>query len=197
MSDVRTKMSDACEAMPRRGMAKRGAAKAGSGRAAAADTETRLTDQDHQALRLWLRMLACTNVVEQAVRERLKAAFAITLPRFDLMAQLQRSPGGLSMGELSQRMMVTGGNVTGIVAALEAEGLIVRTADPRDKRVGRVRLTGVGRSSFDRMALAHEGWIVDFYDGLSKQEQATLNELLAKLKHHVSQQQRSQEHPGC
>lgn len=157
-----------------------------AGKADQADIETRLTDGDHQALRLWLRMLACTNLIEGAVRERLKGEFAITLPRFDLMAQLQRSPRGLSMGELSQRLMVTGGNITGIVAALEAEGLIVREADPADRRVNRVRLTKTGRTSFERMAQAHEDWIIDLYAGLSAQEQARLSELLGRLKEHAS-----------
>ena len=155
-------------------------------KAGQADAETRLTDGDHQALRLWLRMLACTNLIEGVVRERLKGEFAITLPRFDLMAQLQRSPAGLSMGELSQRLMVTGGNVTGIVAALEAEGLIVREPDAADRRVNRVRLTEAGRTSFERMAEAHEDWIVDLYAGLAAEEQTNLSELLGRLKAHAS-----------
>ena len=157
-----------------------------AGKTGQADAETRLTDGDHQALRLWLRMLACTNLIEGVVRERLKSDFAITLPRFDLMAQLQRSPAGLSMGELSQRLMVTGGNVTGIVAALEAEGLIVREPDAADRRVNRVRLTEAGRTSFERMAEAHEDWIVDLYAGLSAEEQTNLSELLGRLKAHAS-----------
>ena len=157
-----------------------------AGKTGQADAETRLTDDDHQALRLWLRMLACTNLIEGVVRERLKGEFAITLPRFDLMAQLQRSPAGLSMGELSQRLMVTGGNVTGIVAALEAEGLIVREPDAADRRVNRVRLTEAGRTSFERMAEAHEGWIINLYAGLSTEEQADLSELLGRLKAHAS-----------
>lgn len=151
------------------------------------DTETRLTEGDHQALRLWLRLLACTNLIEGIVRERLKGEFAITLPRFDLMAQLQRSPAGLSMGELSQRLMVTGGNVTGIVAALEAEGLIVREPDPDDRRISRVRLTDAGETSFARMAKAHEQWIVNLFAGLTAQEQAGLSELLGRLKAHACQ----------
>ena len=155
-----------------------------------ADTETRLTEDDHHALKLWLRMLACTNVIESEVRQRLKKEFAITLPRFDLMAQLQRSPEGLAMGELSRRMMVTGGNVTGIATALEAEGLIVREPDPNDRRVYRVRLTAAGRRSFARMAKSHETWIVELYAGLSDSEQGALSELLGKLKAHASNLQR-------
>ena len=155
-------------------------------KAGQADIETRLTEGDHQALRLWLRLLACTNLIEGSVRERLKSEFAITLPRFDLMAQLQRSPAGLSMGELSQRLMVTGGNVTGIVAALEAEGLIVREPDLGDRRISRVRLTDAGKTSFERMAKVHEEWIVGLFVGLSAVEQADLSELLGQLKAQAS-----------
>ncbi len=146
------------------------------------DKETGLMESDHQALRLWLRLLACTNVIESKVRERIKREFALTLPRFDLMAQLQRSAEGLSMGELSQRMMVTGGNVTGIVGTLEAEGAIVREPDAQDRRVFRVRLTKAGRTSFERMAKAHETWIVELFTGLCEREQVRLGDLLGKLK---------------
>src|SRR6185437_25346 len=87
------------------------------------DAETRIHDDHHLSVRLWLRMLACTNRIESFVRQRLQANFATTLPRFDLMAQLERAAHGLKMSELSQRMMVTGGNVTGITDGLEKEGL--------------------------------------------------------------------------
>lgn len=98
------------------------------------DQTSRLTAEHHQALKLWLRMLSCTVRVEDEIRSRLRTSFGITLPRFDLMAQLERHPEGLRMGELSKRMMVTGGNVTGIVDQLEKEGLVERVADPQDKR---------------------------------------------------------------
>ena len=94
------------------------------------DTETRASSAHAPDLRLWLRMLACTNLIEGTVRSRLRTEFNITLPRFDLMAQLERIPQGLRMGELSKRMMVTGGNVTGITDQLVAEGLVVREDNP-------------------------------------------------------------------
>jgi hypothetical protein len=109
--------------------------------AAATDTETRATSEHAPDLRLWLRTLACTNLIENHIRTRLRADFGITLPRFDLMAQLERSPQGLKMGELSKRMMVTGGNVTGITDQLVAEGLVVREDSPRDRRAYIVKLT--------------------------------------------------------
>ena len=82
------------------------------------DAESRVHDDHHDALRLWLRLLTCTMLIEGRIRGRLRERFATTLPRFDLMAQLERHPEGLRMGELSRRMMVTGGNVTGITAEI-------------------------------------------------------------------------------
>ena len=127
----------------------------------AADVETRARPDDHQSLRLWLRLLACTQLIETQVRHSLKSAYGTTLPRFDLMAQLDRSVEGLKMGELSRRMMVTGGNVTGITDMLEVEGLVVREPDPADRRACRVRLTPEGNRQFRRMAAEHERWVIE------------------------------------
>ena len=150
------------------------------------DTETRATSEDSQALRLWLRLLACTNLIEGQVRSRLRRDFDITLPRFDLMAQLERVPQGMKMGELSKRMMVTGGNVTGITDQLVAEGLVVREDNPKDRRAYIVKLTPEGRRAFKKMAEAHAKWIVELFAGISDKERAQLYGLLAVLKTHVA-----------
>ena len=152
------------------------------------DKEARLngtTSAEHpEALRLWLRMLTFTQLIETEVRAGLRDDFATTLPRFDLLAQLERSPGGLKMNELSRRMMVTGGNVTGITDQLVAEGLVQRVAVPDDRRAYRVKLTAKGRRQFGVMAHAHEAWIVSAFSGLSEKEIATLHRLLGKVKEH-------------
>ena len=101
------------------------------------------------------------------------------------MAQLERAPKGLKMGELSRRMMVTGGNVTGITDMLEEEGLVERVADPADRRAWLVRLTPAGRRAFAAMAEEHERWIVESFRELSSREMATVAALLARLKTHV------------
>jgi DNA-binding MarR family transcriptional regulator len=150
------------------------------------DLESRLEDGDHQALKLWLRLLACTTRVEAVIRNRLRSEFGTTLPRFDLLAQLEREPAGLTMGELSARMMVTGGNVTGIVDQLEAEGLVVRNEHPSDRRAFRVQLTPAGRRQFRRMAAVHEGWIVELFDGWSPAQKAQVQALLGTLKQHLA-----------
>ena len=102
-------------------------------RPAPLDTETRANAQDHMALRLWLRLLACTNHIEAPLRTRLRQQFDGSLPRFDLMAQLDRHPGGMKMRDLSRQLMVTGGNVTGLTDRLVAEGLVARHDDPNDR----------------------------------------------------------------
>ncbi len=151
----------------------------------AMDAETRLMRDDHGAIRLWLRMLATNRLVETRTRRLLQERYATTLPRFDLMAQLERAPKGLKMGELSKRMMVTGGNVTGITDLLEKEGLVERVPDPGDRRAIMVKLTAAGRRSFTAMAAEHERWIVDSFGELSRREMATMAALLARLKTHV------------
>ena len=153
--------------------------------AAPMDLEARAHAEHPEALRLWLRLLTCTQLIEKDVRSRLRGQFGTTLPRFDLMAQLERAPQGLKMSELSSRMMVTGGNVTGITDQLVAEGLVDRVTVAGDRRACRVRLTPKGRRLFREMAQAHEAWVVDAFTALSDKELATLYRLLGKVKEHA------------
>lgn len=146
------------------------------------DLEARAHSEHPEALRLWLRLLTCTQLVEKQVRSRLREQFDTTLPRFDLMSQLERAPDGLKMNELSRRMMVTGGNVTGITDQLVAEGLVVREDSPHDRRAYIVKLTPEGRRSFRKMAEAHEKWVVDLFAGMGEKHRTDLYELLAQLK---------------
>src|SRR5918994_2581603 len=150
-----------------------------------ADRETIARSDDHRALRIWLRLLTCTQLVEKRVRAGLREDFGTTLPRFDLMAQLERHPEGLKMNELSRLLMVTGGNVTAIVDQLEKEGLVERLDEPADRRAFRIRLTRAGEKTFTEMARAHEQWVVELLSGLSRREHEELLKLLAKLKVHA------------
>jgi len=115
-----------------------------------------------QRLRLWLRMLRATRGIESELRERLRKEFDVTLPQFDVMAALARKQDGMSMTELSRSLMVSNGNVTGIIDRLAAEKLVLRQAPANDRRSYIVRLTPKGASQFAGMAKAHEAWI----DGL-------------------------------
>jgi DNA-binding MarR family transcriptional regulator len=146
------------------------------------DAEAASTEDDHASLRLWLRLLSCTAIIERHVRERLRVRFDTTLPRFDMLAQLNREPHGLKMTELSRRLMVTGGNVTGLTDQLVAEGLVVRRGIPGDRRAYNVRLTPKGKRQFDAMAVEHERWMIDLLDGIPEDERAALYESLGHLK---------------
>ncbi len=146
------------------------------------DMEVRAHADHHASLRLWLRLLSATTRIEDTIRQRLREQFGITLPRFDLMAQLEREPQGLSMSELSRRMMVTGGNVTAIVDQLEKEQLVQRQSQPGDRRAFAVHLTPAGREAFAAMASAHENWVVELLSPLPAQQQEQLHQLLGTLK---------------
>ncbi len=150
------------------------------------DLASRLTQDHHQSLKLWLRMLSCTVRIENEIRSRLRSTFDITLPRFDLMAQLERYPDGLRMGELSKRMMVTGGNITGITDQLESENLVVRVADPKDRRAYSVKLTPAGRRAFAEMAEVHEKWVAELLKDISPQDKGQLITLLSQMKQHLN-----------
>lgn len=157
-----------------------------------ADLESRAAGDDHLSLRLWLRLLSVTNLIEARSRARLRREFSTTLARFDLLAQLERHPQGLAMSELSRRLMVTGGNVTRLTDQLESEGFVVRRTSRYDRRVSAVRLTRAGRRAFAAMAAGHEAWIVEMFSVLNQKERTLVYELLAKLKHRLAPPERAQ-----
>ncbi len=138
-----------------------------------------------EVLRLWLRALTLTNMIEQRVRTRLRKEYDVTLPRFDVMAALYNLPDGLSMGDISRWLMVSNGNVTGIVERLEREGLVHRQPRPEDRRSQLVRLTDTGFAAFESMAGDHEKWIASMLSGLSEEDVEQLYYLLGKAKQSV------------
>ncbi|WP_144289834.1 MarR family winged helix-turn-helix transcriptional regulator, partial [Ideonella sp. A 288] len=151
--------------------------------------EARAGADDHMALRLWLRLLACSTQIETEIRKRLRARFGITLSRFDYLAQLHRHPEGLRMNALSRYLMVTGGNVTGLTDELEKEGLVQREPSPTDRRAFVLTLTPAGRDSFERMAQEHESWVIELLGGLNAQDRKTLHTLLGTLRLTMAQRQ--------
>ena len=149
------------------------------------DAETKVAERpdDHKTeLRLWLRLLTCTTLIENEVRRRLRDNFDVTLPRFDLLAQLERTPNGMTLGELSQRMMVSNGNITGLVERLVEQGLIRRRPAPNDRRVQIVSLTAEGRRVFRTMARANADWVGELFADLTPNDIEALMTLLAKTK---------------
>lgn len=152
---------------------------------AAIDRESSAAQDAELELRVWLRLLTCTRLLEREVRARLRSAFGTTLPRFDVLAALYRAPAGLTMGELSSHLMVTNGNVTALVDSLVAEGLVERAADPDDRRRTTIRLSRAGKRHFAAMAAAHERWIDEKMAGMRPDDLVRLHELLGRLKQSV------------
>ncbi len=151
--------------------------------------EARSATGDHAALKLWLRMLSCTNQIEAEIRRRLRVQFDTSLPRFDYLAQLYRAPEGLRMKDLSSHLMVTGANVTGITDELERDGLVSRSSSPTDRRSWIVGLTPKGRKLFETMAQAHEQWILELFSCLNAPALAQVYQQLGALRVHVLDQQ--------
>jgi DNA-binding MarR family transcriptional regulator len=150
---------------------------------ALARPRARTEPRSKRRLRLWLRLYAATSVIEREMRRFLRQRFGTTLPRFDLMAALERAPDGLTMGELSRRLMVSGGNVTSVVHGLERDGLVRRRSPAGDRRTSYVALTEAGRAAFAAMAREHERWIDELLADVADQDVDALTDLLAGLKH--------------
>ncbi len=149
--------------------------------AAAVDLETG-REQAKDELRLWLRLLTCTNLIESEIRSRLRRRYAMTLPQFDFLAQLYRGPKeGLGMGALGELMMVSKGNVTGLTDRLERDGFVARVRSAEDRRSQFVRLTAKGRKRFEAMAAEHERWITELFTDLPREDEQRLFDLLARL----------------
>jgi DNA-binding MarR family transcriptional regulator len=135
-----------------------------------------------QSLRLWLRLLSCSMTIEKKARAMLIERFNTTLPRFDVLAGLDRAPDGLTMSELSSLLLVSNGNVTAIVSRLVDDGLVTRTQDKADRRVLQVKLTAKGRREFRVMATEHEKWIEHLLADLADNEINTLLAILNRVR---------------
>jgi len=131
-------------------------------------------------LRLWLKLLKASNLVEDNIRRSLRVDCNWTLPRFDVMSALARSENGLKMSEISALLRVSNGNITGIVDKLTAEGLALRVAVPGDRRANLVRLTPKGQTVFAEHAAAHESWIDDLLGGLDGDD---IEGMIVRLDH--------------
>ncbi len=149
-------------------------------------TSQKVRNDPRASLRTWLRLLACTNLVEREVRGRLRDQFDTTLPRFDVLAQLdaasRESKAELTMSDLSRRLMVTNGNLTSLIGRLVREGLVKRETLPTDRRTQIVRITAAGKRSLDAMTPEHQQWIDSLFAELTQTDRARLYELLGKLR---------------
>ena len=135
-----------------------------------------------EKLRLWIRLLRASRIIESELRERLSREFDTTLPRFDVMAALYRTPDGMLMSDLSRFLLVSNGNVTGIVDRLVAEGLVQRGQRNGDRRTSIVRLTRAGKDTFKSMAAAHERWVGELLADVTKSDARQLTSMLKAFR---------------
>lgn len=139
-------------------------------------------------LRVWVRLLSCATTIEKRLRRKFAEQFETTLPRFDVMASLDRFEEGQTMGELSRALLVSNGNVTAIVKQLQAGGLLTYRTDPQDRRSARVTLTPAGKALFAEMAAAHHGWVTEALADFEPDKQRQLFDLLADLKRSIGRE---------
>lgn len=151
------------------------------------DFESGMDDDDRLDLKVWLRLLTCTTLIDRHVRQNLRTDFGTTLPRFDVLAQIDRSPEGQPMRELSRRLMVTDGNITPLIDRLVDEGLVERKPSPSDRRVQHVNLTPAGKQSLDEMIPIHYGWISGLMENLDRSQAEALYDLLGELKKSITE----------
>ena len=144
-------------------------------------------DRGRANVRLWLRLLSCAMVVEKRLKRRFADQFKTTLPRFDVLAALDRHPDGMTMGALSKSLLVSNGNVTALVQILVRDGLVTLVALPGDRRTTIVALTPAGRTRFATLAAAHHDWIDKWLGGLDGHERTSLYGLLGKLKDSIAE----------
>ena len=135
---------------------------------------------DRSSVRVWLRLLSCTMAIEKEVQRRF-AERGMTLPRFDVLAALDRH-GEMNMGALSQSLLVSNGNVTQLVQKLVRDGLVEMRKLPTDRRTSIVKLTDEGHVVFNRLARAHQDWIDQMVGGLDYTQRERLYVALGVLK---------------
>jgi DNA-binding MarR family transcriptional regulator len=145
-----------------------------------------MSERSKESLRTWLRLLSCENSIEQKIRSRFREKFDVTLPQFDVLSELEHASEKLTMSQLSKELMVSNGNITGVVDRLEKNKLVVRIRPEHDRRVQYIELTAEGKDAFRRMARKHEQWLEEWLAGVSIEEMDQLQKLLLKARDSVS-----------
>ena len=149
-------------------------------------SESKSRQRSKESLRLWLRLMACESIIEQRVRSRFRKHFEVTLPQFDVLSELERAKSPLTMSRLSKELMVSNGNVTGVIDRLSKNKLVRRVRSKEDRRIQYIELTDEGLKEFRRMAKLHEDWIEELLADVSLDDMRELQELLLKTRHAVA-----------
>lgn len=146
----------------------------------------KLSRRSREVIRTWLRLLSCETHIEQRLRSLFRSHFSVTLPQFDVLSELERAGQPLTMSQLSRGLMVSNGNVTGVIDRLEKNGLVARNRAEHDRRIQYINLTSQGRREFNKMARHHARWLEDLLSELTLNDMSNLQELLLKTRHSVT-----------
>ena len=144
--------------------------------------KSRTKRRSKESVRTWLRLLSCETAIEQLLRSRFRTKFSVTLPQFDVLSELERAGEPLTMSQLSRELMVSNGNVTGVIDRLEKNGLVARNRAEHDRRIQYIELTSQGRKDFDNMARHHAKWLEELFADVSLNDMSELQALLLKLR---------------
>ena len=138
-----------------------------------------------ESLRLWLRLLTCESILTHHVRTKLREEFGITLPQFDVLAELDHVESPQTMTELSNNLMVSNGNITGVVDRLVRDNFVERHPSPGDRRVQLIALSEKGIKEFQNMASQHEKWIGDSFAEMEMEDIQQITKLLNKANNNL------------
>jgi DNA-binding MarR family transcriptional regulator len=145
-----------------------------------------MSKRSKESIRTWLRLLSCESMIEQTIRSKFRENFKVTLPQFDVLSELEHANDKLTMSQLSKELMVSNGNITGVVDRLEKSGMVRRIRPDHDRRIQFIELTATGASEFKRMAGHHERWLEALFVDVSVEDMEGLQELLLKTRQSVS-----------
>lgn len=145
-----------------------------------------MSQRSKESIRTWLRLLSCETMIERHIRSRFRQNFNVTLPQFDVLSELEHADDKLTMSQLSKELMVSNGNITGVVDRLEKSGLVRRTRPDHDRRIQFIELTDAGASEFKHMAGHHERWLEKLLEQVSVEDMRGLQESLLRMRESVS-----------
>lgn len=131
------------------------------------------------ALGLWVKLARTFSVFSKKTFEEIRT-YGLTTPQFSVLECLGHI-GSMTIGDLSEKMLISSGNGTVIVDNLEKEGLVQRIRATTDRRVIKVELTEMGKDLFNNIFSSHADHISKLTRALTTEEQETLSHLLKKL----------------
>ena len=160
------------------------------------ETSVESLPRDDYRMRAWLAMVGCFTSVERSLRRRFSSAFRASLPRYDVLTALMQFPGGLTMGQLASKLMVSKGNITGVVRRLQQTAYVKQSRLRADRRVQVVTLTAKGKELWRKMNDEYRAVIEDVLSDMSVSDTRSLTRMLTsaqkKIDHALQVEESSQ-----